>query len=178
MIERHLFPALKAALSDTPVVLLVGARQTGKSTLARWLTSRGHKARYLTMDDAATLAAAHADPAGFIEGLDGPVILDEIQRAPGLFPAIKVAVDRRRDPGRFLLSGSANVLLLPKLSESLAGRMEVLTLWPLSQGEIEGVREGFIDTVFSDRIRAPGPGENRAEVAARALRGGSPEVVA
>lgn len=93
MIERHLFPALKAPLSYTPVVLLIGARQTGKSTLARWLTSRGHEVRYATMDDPATLAAAHADPAGFIEGLDGPVVLDEIQRAPGLFPAIKLAVD-------------------------------------------------------------------------------------
>ncbi len=178
MIGRHLSSALNAALSDSPVVLLVGARQTGKTTLVRWLASRGHKARYLTMDDAATLAAAHADPAGFTEGLDGPVILDEIQRSPGLFPAIKVAVDRRRNPGRFLLTGSANVLLLPKLSESLAGRMEVLTLWPFSQGEIEGVHEEFIDSVFSGRLGPVGPGESRADTVARALRGGYPEVVA
>lgn len=178
MLPRHLAPALNAALSDTPVVLLVGARQTGKTTLARWLASQGRKARYLTMDDTATLAAAHADPMGFIEGLNEPVILDEIQRSPGLFPAIKVAVDRRRDPGRFLLTGSANVLLLPKLSESLAGRMEVLTLWPFSQGEIEGVREGFIDKVFSGRLQSMDPGESRTDTIARALRGGYPEVMA
>ena len=154
-------------------------RQTGKTTLARWWASSSRdRARYLTMDDAATAAAAHADPAGFVESLDGPVVLDEIQRAPGLFPAVKLSVDRRRDPGRFLLTGSANVLLLPRLAESLAGRMEVLTLWPFSQGEIDGVREGFIDAVFSQRLSRFEPTETRVDSVARALRGGYPEVVA
>jgi uncharacterized protein len=81
--------------------------------------------------------------------LNTPVTLDEVQHAPEILPTIKVAVDRKREPGRFLLTGSADVLLLPKLSESLAGRMEVLTLWPFSQGEMNGVREGFVDALFS-----------------------------
>ena len=148
MYRRHLTPRLLAALSDTPVVLLQGARQTGKSTLVRHLGRTVHPARYLTLDDAGVLSSAADDPQGFIEGLEGPVILDEVQRAPDLFVAIKRAVDRDRRPGRFLLTGSANVLLLPRLAESLVGRLEILTLWPLSQGEIQGRREGLIDALF------------------------------
>ena len=177
MIRRNISTALQEALGDNPVVLLHGARQTGKSTLAQWLASGEHPARYLTLDDAAVLAAARGDPAGFIAGLEGPVVLDEIQRAPDLFLAIKAAVDRDRGPGRFLLTGSANVMLLPQLSESLAGRMEVLTLWPLSQGEIEGVKEGFIDAVFSDSLPVKIKNqENLSELIARLLRGGYPVV--
>lgn len=132
------------------MVLLHGARQTGKSTLAQSLASDEHPARYLTLDGATVLAAANGDPAGFLAGLEGAVVLDEVQRAPELFLAMKAVVDRDRSAGRYLLTGSTNVMLLPRLSESLAGRMEILTLWPLSQGEIEGVREGFVDAVFSD----------------------------
>jgi predicted AAA+ superfamily ATPase len=109
--------------------------------------------QYLTFDDPGVLAAAKRDPNGFIAGLTTPVTLDEVQHVPELFGPIKVAIDRKRDPGRFLLTGSADVLLLPRLSESLAGRMEVLTLWPFSQGEMAGVREGFVDALFS---RQPG----------------------
>lgn len=150
MIRRHITDYLLQALHDTPVVLVNGARQTGKSTLVQSPEVALPQGRqYLTFDDPGVLAAAKRDPKGFISGLTTPVTLDEIQRAPELFPSIKVAVDRWRDPGRFLLTGSANVLLLPSLSESLAGRMEVLTLWPFSQGEKMGTREGFIDTSFS-----------------------------
>jgi predicted AAA+ superfamily ATPase len=160
------------------VVLLNGARQTGKSTLVGSGELGDYNARYLTLDEAGVLAAAEADPAGFLSGLEGPVILDEVQRSPGLFPAIKMEVDRDRRPGRFLLTGSANVLLLPRLSESLAGRMEIMTLWPLSQGEIEGVKEGFVDAVFSgDPLPIgddPGGTPNLHE---RLLRGGYPEVL-
>ena len=138
MYPRHIIFLLNEALSDTPVVLLNGARQTGKSTLVQSLTS-GPGRRYLTLDDRVTLAAAKGDPDGFVAGLDGPVTLDEVQRAPGLFLAIKADVDRDRRPGRFLLTGSANVLLLPDIADSLAGRMEVLSLWPLSSAEIAGV---------------------------------------
>src|SRR5216684_3824773 len=145
---RHTTPALEAALADTPVVLVIGPRQAGKTTLCRLVADR-RGARLLSLDDAATPAAADADPAGFIAALDGPVVLDEIQKAPALLPAIKLVVDRRREPGRFLLTGSADVLALPRISESLAGRMEVLTLWPLSQGELAGYREGFIDALFA-----------------------------
>jgi len=177
MFPRHIVPRLQAALSDSPVVLLNGARQTGKTTLVRWLSERGRRARYLTLDDAATLAAAHVDPTGFIAGLDGPVVLDEVQKAPELFPAIKVAVDRKRSPGRFLLTGSANVLSLPRLSESLAGRMEILTLWPLSQGEIEGARESFLDAVFAKTMPSIHmKATERADLLKRVTRGGYPEI--
>jgi hypothetical protein len=149
MIHRLLSGPLREALSDTPAVLINGARQTGKSTLAQ-SGDRGRENRqYLTFDDPGILAAARRDPNGFIAGLNLPVTLDEVQHAPELFPVIKAAIDRKRRPGQFLLTGSANVMLLPKLSESLAGRIEVLTLWPFSQGELHGVKENFVETVFS-----------------------------
>jgi predicted AAA+ superfamily ATPase len=177
-LQRHLAPRLLDALVDTPVTLLVGARQTGKSTLCRAIAGHDHPARYLTFDDAATLAAAHADPAGFVGALEGPVVLDEVQRAPDLFRAIKVGVDRRRTPGQFLLTGSANVLMMPKISESLAGRMEVLTLRPFSQGEIDQTAEGFLDEVFGRKaLRPPRTALTRAQVIARAVRGGYPEIL-
>ena len=128
MIPRNITHAVLDALADTPVVLINGARQTGKSTLAQYLAEGAHPARYLTFDDVTVLAAAQTDPDGFVRSLEGPVVIDEVQRVPELFRAIKAAVDQDRRPGRFLLTGSANVLLLPTLSESLAGRMEVLTL--------------------------------------------------
>jgi predicted AAA+ superfamily ATPase len=178
MINRNITAHIKAALSDSPVVLLNGARQSGKSTLVKKIASDIHSARYLTLDDAGVLAAAKHDPEEFIAGLDGNIVIDEVQRAPELFLAIKAEVDRYRKPGRFLLTGSANVLLLPKLSESLAGRMEIMTLWPLSQGEIEGVREGFIDAVFSDKLPVfLKITEDRTQTINKILLGGYPEVI-
>jgi len=125
------------------------------------------------------MAAAARDPVGFLEAHDGPVVLDEVQRVPDVLPAIKTLVDRERTPGRFLLTGPAYVLLLPRISESLAGRMEVLTLWPLSQGEIESCREAFIDTVFSARITETCPDMEltRQELVRRVLQGGYPEIL-
>lgn len=177
MIARHLVDAILPALHDSPVVLINGARQTGKTTLVQQLAGGAYPARYLTLDDAGVLAAARLDPAGFISNLDGPVILDEIQRAPELFVAIKAVVDRHRRAGRFLLTGSTNVLLLPRLSESLAGRMEIFNLWPFSQGEIEGVREHFIDAIFDVLPWRAAGAEPLRDLVARALRGGYPEVV-
>jgi len=129
LLRRHLAASVEAALRDTPVVLVVGPRQAGKTTLCEQIASK-RGTRFLTFDDGVTLAAAQSDPAGFVAALEGPVVLDEIQRAPALLPALKLSVDRNRKPGRFLLTGSANILTLPRASESLAGRMEVLTLWP------------------------------------------------
>ena len=179
MYKRFLRPKLLAALADTPVVFLNGARQTGKSTLVRDLAEGERPARYLTFDDATILAAARHDPAGFVAGLEGPVIIDEVQHVPDIFPALKLAVDRDRRSGRFLLTGSANILLLPRVSESLAGRMEILTLWPLSQGEIEGVEENLIDRLFSAQFALPrtplkGAG-TRDDILDRVARGGYPE---
>ena len=140
MYRRNIEADLHSAIADTPVVLLNGARQTGKSTLAQEVAKAG-SIPYVTLDDATQLAAATFDAQGFLAGLGDRAVIDEVQKAPGLFPAIKMTVDRDRRPGRYLLTGSANVLLLPKISESLAGRMELITLYPLSQGELHGVRD-------------------------------------
>ncbi|MBI4205579.1 MAG: ATP-binding protein [Betaproteobacteria bacterium] len=177
MIPRHAAARLRKALADRPVVLVHGARQTGKTTLVRALAGTEHPARYVTFDTLTALSAARADPAGFLAGTEGPVVLDEVQRVPDLFVAIKAAVDRKRAPGRFLLTGSANVLLVPRLSESLAGRMEIVPLWPFSQGEIEGVVEGFIDAAFAEAPPALGAAARGLALARRVLRGGFPEAV-
>ena len=176
MIYRNIQQRLLEALVDTPVVLLHGARQTGKTTLVRAIAENEHPARYLTFDDPAVLGAAQSDPQGFIERIDGPVVLDEVQRVPELALAIKLSVDRRREPGRFLLTGSANVLQVPKLSDSLAGRMEIKSLWPFSQGEIGGVRESFVDAMFAKRLPKLSEEEKEPALIDRLLVGGYPEV--
>ena len=177
MYQRNIQTRLTAALEDTPVVLLNGARQTGKTTLIQSVVEGSENARYFSLDDLATLGAVVADPAGFLKGLDGLEAIDEVQKDPGLFSAIKMEVDRDRRPGRFLLTGSANVLLLPRISESLAGRMEILTLWPFSQGEIEGHEECFIDRLFSGE--GPEIGEEGLQVDPLQLtfKGGFPEAL-
>ena len=176
MFQRHLAEAVLAALSDSPVVFLNGARQTGKSTLTQRLSRGPHPARYVTLDDIGQLAAAKSDPQGFLAGLDGPVVIDEIQRAPELYLPIKAEVDRDRRPGRFLLTGSASAMVLPELSHALAGRMEILTLWPLSQGEISGVKEDFIDALFEAELELPAvKGSGRDALWGRIARGGYPE---
>ena len=178
MIKRHIESNILRALSDTPVVLLNGARQTGKSTLVQSLGQTELKARYLTLDDSTVLSSADKDPMGFIRQFEGTVIIDEVQRAPGLFDAIKIEVDRRRMAGRFLLTGSANVLLLPKLSQSLTGRMELLTLWPFSRGEIESRKETFVDTLFGDINKLPTYSvADRKQVWEEMSIGGYPEVI-
>ncbi len=179
MHARHIISPINEALLDTPVLLLNGARQTGKSTLARSLTE-GQNRRYLTLDDQITLAAAKGNPDGFIAGLDSPVILDEVQRAPELFLAIKAAVDRDRSPGRFFLTGSANVLLLPKVADSLAGRMEILSLWPLSGAEMANSPDlNRADYLFDGNLTALAvPPCDRGDLIRALLRGGFPEVQA
>ena len=178
MLKRNIAPLILAALADTPVVLVNGARQTGKSTLVRSLAEGAHPARYLTLDDATVLSAARHDPSGFLSGLETPVVIDEVQRAPELFLAIKASVDRQRQPGRFLLTGSANVMLLPQLADSLAGRMEILTLWPLSQGEIAGTREDFVDRIFAPEMKLSSKVPmSRPELLSQIVIGGYPEVI-
>lgn len=178
MKHRHITPQVLAALADTPVVFVQGPRQSGKTTLVLNLREHGHAAEYRTLDDAGVLAAARNDPDGFVDSLPEQVILDEVQRAPDLFRAIKRSVDARRKPGRFLLTGSANALVLPKVSESLAGRMEVLSLSPFSQGEIAGRREGFVDACFAQTFK---PGVFRdagwSALVERIVRGGFPEAL-
>jgi predicted AAA+ superfamily ATPase len=179
MKHRSLTAPILEALADTPVVLLAGARQTGKSTLARVLAAGPHPARYLTLDDATLLSAASRDPEGFVAGLESAIVIDEVQRVPDLLLAIKASVDRDRRAGRYLLTGSADVLAVPRVADTLAGRMEVFTLWPFSQGEIEERHEGLVDALFAGRpIDQPEQPVARTELWRRLVRGGYPEAVA
>jgi hypothetical protein len=181
MFERHLMPELHAALGDTPVTMMIGPRQSGKSTLAQALAPRLDHARYRTLDDGITLAAARQDPAGFVDEGGRTLVVDEVQRAPDLLREIKASVDRDRRPGRFVLTGSADVLALPQVAETLAGRMEVLRLWPLSQGEIEGHREAFVDALLAGEVQSLAAdigSSQREDLRARLSAGGFPEAVA
>jgi hypothetical protein len=163
------------AMRDTPVVLLAGPRQTGKTTLVRKVAAQ-EGLRYLTLDDELTRLSARDDPAGMIRSLDRAVI-DEIQRAPELLLAIKRSVDEDRRPGRFLLTGSANLMLLPAVADSLAGRMETLSLLPLSQSEIELGVSNWLDCAFGGQLLQPGRPAIGPDLVERVLRGGYPEAV-
>lgn len=180
MIQRQLTPSVLDALNDTPIVYIQGARQTGKSTLVQAVASGPCPATYYSLDFATVLSATQGDPEGFIAGLSGPAVIDEVQRAPGLTLAIKAAVDAQRTPGRFLLTGSASALALPRVADSLAGRMELLTLWPFSQGELEGVAGSFPDRAFVKQWQPPDVRHNADGNALldRILSGGYPDVVA
>ena len=171
---RRIEQRLAEALLDTPVVLLAGPRQAGKTTLVRQLAAKG--LRYLTLDDELTLLAARADPVGLIRSLDRAVI-DEIQRAPQLLLAIKKSVDEDRRPGRFLLTGSANLMALPLVADSLAGRMETLSLLPLSQTEIEGHSANWIDQAFAGQLLKTDSLALGDALTDRVLRGGYPEAI-
>jgi predicted AAA+ superfamily ATPase len=171
---RRIEQRLAEALLDTPVVLLAGPRQAGKTTLVRQLAAKG--LRYLTLDDELTLLAARADPVGLIRSLDRAVI-DEIQRAPQLLLAIKKSVDEDRRPGRFLLTGSANLMALPLVADSLAGRMETLSLLPLSQTEIEGHSANWIDQAFAGQLLKTDALALGDALTDRVLRGGYPEAI-
>ena len=176
LLPRRIEPRIAEALLDTPVVLLAGPRQAGKTTLVRHIAAQ-QGLRYLTLDDGLTLLSAREDPVGMVRSLDRAVI-DEIQRAPQLLLAIKKSVDEDRRPGRFLLTGSANLMALPTVADSLAGRMETLSLLPLSQSEMALRQANWIDQAFAGRIlqaRTPAVGEALVE---RVLRGGYPEAVA
>lgn len=161
------------ALADSPVVLLHGPRQCGKTTLAKLVGARKGYA-YITFDDDVAREGAESDPAGFVDRLPPRVILDEVQRVPALFTAVKAAVDRRRDPGRFLLTGSANVLLVPRLADSLAGRMAIQRLHPLSQAELARRRPSFLDTLFGGGFKARRTDRLARELPVRVAAGGYP----
>lgn len=176
IVPRRVSRAVREALEDTRVVLVNGPRQSGKSTL---VTEVGRQigAEWTSMDRAETRQAAQTDPTEFVAGSER-LIIDEVQRVPELFLSIKESVDSDPRPGRFLLTGSSRVLSLRGLPDALPGRMETIDLWPLSQGEIDGTADGFVDAVF-----AAGPDlrhhsdESRNSYIDRVVRGGFPEAV-
>jgi uncharacterized protein len=175
MIERRLRPLVIEALDDTRVVVILGARQVGKSTLVQQIATSDRPATMLTLDDQATREGAIADPTGFVAGLEPPVVIDEVQRASDLLLAIKLRVDQHAEPGQFLLTGSANILTAPRIADALTGRAEYLRLSPFSQGELLGTPEGFIPALFDGRWPQITSDEvGRAAFAERLATGGYP----
>lgn len=176
MINRKITPKLIEALKDSPVIVLHGARQTGKSTLIKSIVKNEHKAEYITFDDTAVLSAAKNNPGGFLESYDNNLAIDEVQRVPELFLAIKKIVDTNRRPGKFILTGSANILLIPKISESLAGRIEILNLYPFSQNELAASKFNLVDSFFDNKINLPKEFKSSNSILNRIVFGGYPEV--
>lgn len=175
MLNRHIKKELDSYLRIFPVVLLTGSRQTGKTTLVEAVAKeKGYS--FVTFDDATVLQSAQRDPQGWLGSLKKPVIIDEIQRLPEIFLAIKWDVDRNRHHGRYLLTGSANPLLLPKLGDSLAGRMGILNLYPFSQGELHEVEESFIQKVFDKEDSVASSSLEIEDMIPRLLKGGFPSV--
>lgn len=174
MYARLVEQRVEEALSDTPVVLIVGPRRAGKTTLVRKMGEAGRS--YITLDDQTVLSAAQSDPAGFIRGLDRAII-DEIQRAPDLLLAIKKAVDEKHQPGQFLLTGSANVLTLPRIADSLAGRMETIRMLPLARAEVEGRTPDFLERLFEGKLQSQRNGIVGDDLMQLVLLGGFPEAI-
>lgn len=173
LVQRFAVQQVRTALKDTPVVMIIGPRQCGKTTLVRDFVAGDRP--YLTLDDETMLEAARRDPSGFLQPFD-VVTIDEVQRAPDLLRAIKRSVDRDRRPGRFLLTGSANILTLPTVSESLAGRMALVTLLPLSRAETRGARPSFLRKAFAGTLPAPAGDLHGAALTQAVLTGGFPEM--
>lgn len=174
MYQRFVAHRVAEALSDTPVILIVGPRRAGKTTLVRTLGEPDRT--YVTLDDRTALDAARSDPTGFIRSLDR-VTIDEIQRVPELLLAIKKTVDDDYRPGRFLLTGSANVLTLPRVADSLAGRMETIRMLPLARAEITGHRPTFLERLFAGTVQGDRQAIVGDDLLQLVLRGGFPEAV-
>lgn len=199
---RSIDTQLVEALSDSPAVLIHGPRQCGKTTLAQFVCAPNHFTwrgqpldtqpsgrgyAYINFEAEVARNAARADPAGFVDDLPERVVLDEVQRVPDLFAAIKVAIDRRREPGRFVLTGSTNVLLIPALADSLAGRLQIVRLHPLSQSELVGAstrdaaanqRPGFLDALFGGGFKVTTAERLGRQLAGRIAAGGYPAALA
>jgi predicted AAA+ superfamily ATPase len=177
LLRRHAEQTIREALQDTRVVLVNGARQSGKSTLLRQI-ARADATEWRDLDSPIIRQAALTDPAGFVDYQD-MMVIGEIQRVPELLLPIKVQVDNDSRPGRYLLSGSARVLGLRALPDTLPGRMETIELWPFSQGEIDEAPDGLIDAIFAHGADLRHASRvSRAEYADRIVRGGFPEAIA
>lgn len=179
LLPRNLAPRIEEALADTRIVVIQGARQVGKSTLATNIVQR-HSGRMVTLDDELTRTAAANDPVSFVrQHADGLLGIDEVQRVPELVLALKTVADTDPRPGRFLLTGSADLLRLPATQDSLAGRAESLTLFGFSQGELAGVRETFVDRLFGGEMFMEHRSQlQRNDYLVRACAGSYPEVLA
>lgn len=148
---RYILPRILEALQDSPVVLIQGPRQSGKTTLVKKIGEQeGYT--YFSFDNDIQRNAAKTDPIGYVADLPDRVILDEVQKVPEIFTSLKASIDQRREAGRFILTGSAHVLLVPKLSDSLAGRMEIIRLHPFSQAELGGDSTNFLENLFRGRF--------------------------
>lgn len=178
-VPRRAAELVSEALGDTRVVIINGARQVGKSTLAERVLHAAPRRQARFLDDPQTRLAAESDPVSFLD-FDGLMLIDEVQRVPGLWLAIKNSVDRDPRPGRFILTGSARLLALQSLPDALPGRSETIELWPLSQGEIDSEPDGFVDAVFgADAVLSSGVSPlHRSDYLARIARGGYPAAVA
>jgi predicted AAA+ superfamily ATPase len=174
LITRHLAPVLRESLADTPAVLINGPRQCGKTTLVQQFAG---PLSYFTLDDPNLLAAVRQDPMGFARQLDRAII-DEVQRAPELLLALKLVIDQDRRPGRFLLTGSANLMALPRIADSLAGRMALHTLLPLSQSELQNRPNDFLQRAQAQdwALSLPAWRVSPDDMLARVLAGGYPEM--
>lgn len=179
LIPRHAEKTVREALTDTRIVLVLGARQVGKSTLTRTVSGRDFPAgSAYTLFDQATRVAATTDPTGFVAGLTKPALIDEVQRAPDLILAITDAVDRDNSPGQFLLTGSANILATKRAFESMSGRAELVRLYPLSQSELEGSDRNVVDRLLAGEVPSvSGAPIGRDAFVERVAAGGYPEVI-
>ena len=174
---RHLEDVITEALADTRVVIVNGARQSGKSTAVRHLVRDRPGVLERKLDRPNDLNAARLDPTQFVAH-DGLLVIDEIQRVPELVLPIKARVDENSRPGQYLLTGSARVLGLRTLPDALVGRAETIELWPFAQGEIDAAPDQFVDTVFGSVSDLATAGTlSRSDYLDRAVRGGFPEAV-
>lgn len=175
--KRYTAKNIETALYDTPVVFLMGARQSGKTTLVNSLINQDGWT-YINLDDQTQLAVAQEDPVSFIKNLNAKhIAIDEIQRLPKLLLAIKQSVDENRSPGRFLLTGSANALVLPKVSDSLAGRVETILLNPLSECEIKNIQPSFLKKLINSELPIVKVSEGKSYLLERITYGCFPEPI-
>ena len=174
---RFAQPGVVEALADSPAVLIHGPRQCGKTTLARMVAAT-HGYAYITLDDGTVRQSAEHDPMGFVADLPERAIIDEVQRALHIFCAMKLAIDRERTPGRYLLTGSTNILLVPKLADSLAGRMEIVRLHPLAQCELAGAPSDFLDRLWNADFTVGSSKRLGLELVQRVVNGGYPSALA
>jgi uncharacterized protein len=177
-VARHLQPLVSEALTDTRVVGIVGPRQAGKSTLAQRLVAMTEAATYVTFDDLAVRTTAEADPQGFVTGRPGLLAIDEVQRVPNLLLAIKAEVDRDQRPGRFLITGSAQLSATRGVSDTLAGRIERFELWPFSQSEVTATPATLVDRLLDGDIpRGYHSSTTKLDYLELAIAGGFPEAL-